>query len=204
MNHTDNQALNLVPMVLERDGRGERAMDLFSKLLADRVIFLSGPVEDHMANLIVAQLLFLEQQDSKRDISMYINSPGGSVLAGLAIADTMNFIKCDVSTVCVGHAMSMGAYLLANGAKGKRFSLPGSRIMIHQVSSGTRGTVMDQEISLEESKYLNDYLAKNLSTATGQTLKKIKSDISRDKFMGADDAVEYGLIDKVISTRKAE
>ena len=191
----------MVPMILENTGRGERAMDLYSKMLAERVIFLSGPVEDNMANLICAQLLYLESVDPTKDISMYINSPGGSVNAGLAIRDTMNFIKCDVSTVCMGLAASMGALLLSSGTKGKRFALPDARIMIHQVSSGTRGTVMDQEIQLKESIVLNDRLHHIMADACGRPFDKVKADCSRDYFMSAAQTVEYGLIDQVIAKR---
>jgi ATP-dependent Clp protease, protease subunit len=191
----------MVPMILENTGRGERAMDLYSKMLMERVIFLNGPVEDNMANLICAQLLYLESVDPSKDISMYINSPGGSVNAGLAIRDTMNFIKCDVSTVCMGMAASMGALLLSSGTKGKRFALPDARIMIHQVSSGTRGTVMDQEIQLKESVTLNDRLHHIMTEACGQSFEKVKNDCSRDYFMSAAETVTYGLIDRVIDKR---
>lgn len=193
--------MTLVPMVMENTGRGERAMDLYSKMLMERVIFLNGPVESNMANLICAQLLYLESVDPGKDISMYINSPGGSVTAGLAIRDTMNFIKCDVSTVCMGLAASMGALLLSSGTKGKRFALPDARIMIHQVSSGTSGTVMDQEIQLKESLTLNERLHHIMADACGQPFDKVKRDCSRDYFMSAQETVDYGLIDKVIEKR---
>lgn len=193
--------MTLVPMVMENTGRGERAMDLYSKMLMERVIFLNGPVESNMANLICAQLLYLESVDPGKDISMYINSPGGSVTAGLAIRDTMNFIKCDVSTVCMGLAASMGALLLSSGTKGKRFALPDARIMIHQVSSGTSGTVMDQEIQLKESLTLNERLHHIMADACGQPFDKVKLDCSRDYFMSAQETVDYGLIDKVIEKR---
>lgn len=193
--------MTLVPMVMENTGRGERAMDLYSKMLMERVIFLNGPVESNMANLICAQLLYLESVDPGKDISMYINSPGGSVTAGLAIRDTMNFIKCDVSTVCMGLAASMGALLLSSGTKGKRFALPDARIMIHQVSSGTSGTVMDQEIQLKESLTLNERLHHIMADACGQPFAKVKLDCSRDYFMSAQETVDYGLIDKVIEKR---
>ncbi len=192
---------NLVPMILENTGRGERAMDLYSKMLAERVIFLTGGVEDNMANLIVAQLLFLESVDPGKDISMYINSPGGSVTAGLAIRDTMNFIKCDVSTICIGQACSMGALLLGSGAKGKRFCLPDSRVMIHQVSSGSRGTVMDQEIQLAESIKLNDRLHHILAADCGKSYKDMKRLCSRDYFMSATESKAFGIVDGVIENR---
>lgn len=192
----------LVPMVLERDGRGERAMDLYSKMLMERVIFLNGPVEENMANLICAQLLYLESVDPAKDISIYINSPGGSVTAGLAIRDTMNFIKCDVSTVCMGQAASMGALLLGSGTKGKRFALPDARIMIHQVSSGMgRSTCMDMEIAMQETKRLNDRLHTILAEDCGQPFEKVKNDCSRDYFMSSEETVAYGLIDRVIDKR---
>lgn len=192
----------LVPMVLERDGRGERAMDLYSKMLSERVLFVTGEIEDNMANLIVAQLLFLEQQDPARDISMYINSPGGSVIAGLAIRDTMNFIKCDVSTVCIGQAASMGAVLLGSGKKGKRFITPDARVMVHQVSSGHRGTVMDQEIQLRESIKLNDRLHQILADGCGKSFDYMKSVCARDYFMGAQESVSFGIVDAVIAQRE--
>ncbi len=198
----------LVPMVLERTAQGERSMDLYSKMLAERVIFLNGEVEDHMANLICAQLLFLESADPNKDISIYINSPGGSVTAGLAIRDTMNFIKCDVSTVCMGQACSMGALLLGSGATGKRFILPDARVMIHQVSSGTRGTVIDQEVQFRESQKLNDRLHHILTAdcnrgnpATPHTFEEMKRLCSRDYFMGAEEAQAFGIVDKVITNR---
>jgi ATP-dependent Clp protease, protease subunit len=191
----------LVPMVLERDGRGERSMDLFSKMLMERVVFLNGAVEEHMANLIVAQLLYLESVDPGKDISLYINSPGGSVTAGLAIRDTMNFIKSDVSTVCMGQACSMGALLLGSGAKGKRVILPDARVMIHQVSSGTRGTFMDQEIQLRETMKLNDRLHRILAEDCGQPFEKVKHDCSRDHFMSAQESVAYGIVDRVVTQR---
>lgn len=193
----------LVPMVLERDGRGERAMDLYSKMLAERVIFLTGPVEENMANLIVAQLLYLEQADPTRDINMYINSPGGSVIAGLAIRDTMNFIKCDVSTVCIGQAASMGALLLGSGAKGKRYITPDARVMVHQVSSGTRGTVIDQEIQLAESVKLNNRLHQILTDdcLNRHTFEEMKQLCSRDYFMSAQESVDFGIVDKIVENR---
>jgi ATP-dependent Clp protease protease subunit len=197
----DTQALGLVPMVVEQSGRGERAYDIYSRLLKERVIFLVGPVNDQMANLIVAQLLFLESENPDKDISLYINSPGGSVSAGLAIFDTMNFIKPDVSTLCTGLAASMGAFLLAAGAKGKRFSLPNSRIMIHQPSGGSQGQASDIEIQAKEILYLRERLNRILADRTGQTMEQIHKDTDRDRFMSGDEAVEYGLIDKVLTTR---
>jgi ATP-dependent Clp protease protease subunit len=197
----DTQALGLVPMVVEQSGRGERAYDIYSRLLKERVVFLVGPVNDQMANLIVAQLLFLESENPDKDISLYINSPGGSVSAGLAIFDTMNFIKPDVSTLCTGLAASMGAFLLAAGAKGKRFSLPNSRIMIHQPSGGSQGQASDIEIQAKEILYLRERLNRILAERTGQTMEQIHKDTDRDRFMSGDEAVEYGLIDKVLTTR---
>ena len=204
MNHNpalDTQALGLVPMVVEQSGRGERAYDIYSRLLKERVIFLVGPVNDQMANLIVAQLLFLESENPDKDISLYINSPGGSVSAGLAIFDTMNFIKPDVSTLCTGMAASMGAFLLAAGAKGKRFSLPNSRIMIHQPSGGSQGQASDIEIQAKEILYLRERLNKILAERTGKTMEQIHKDTDRDRFMSGEDAAEYGLIDKVLTSR---
>jgi ATP-dependent Clp protease protease subunit len=197
----DTQALGLVPMVIEQSGRGERAYDIYSRLLKERVIFLVGPVNDQMANLIVAQLLFLESENPDKDISLYINSPGGSVSAGLAIFDTMNFIKPDVSTLCTGLAASMGAFLLAAGAKGKRFSLPNSRVMIHQPSGGSQGMASDIEIQAKEILYLRERLARIMADNTGQTVEQIHKDTDRDRFMSAEEAVEYGLIDKVLTNR---
>ena len=197
----DTQALGLVPMVVEQSGRGERAYDIYSRLLKERVIFMVGPVNDQMANLIVAQLLFLESENPDKDISLYINSPGGSVSAGLAIFDTMNFIKPDVSTLCTGMAASMGAFLLAAGAKGKRFSLPNSRIMIHQPSGGSQGQASDIEIQAKEILYLRERLNKILADATGKTMEQIHRDTDRDRFMSGEEAADYGLIDKVLTTR---
>ena len=197
----DTQALGMVPMVIEQSGRGERAYDIYSRLLKERVIFLVGPVNDQMANLIVAQLLFLESENPDKDISLYINSPGGSVSAGLAIFDTMNFIKPDVSTLCTGLAASMGAFLLAAGAKGKRFSLPNSRIMIHQPSGGSQGQASDIEIQAKEILYLRERLNRILAERTGQTMEQIHKDTDRDRFMSGEEAVEYGLIDRVLSSR---
>jgi ATP-dependent Clp protease protease subunit len=204
MNHNpalDTQALGLVPMVVEQSGRGERAYDIYSRLLKERVIFMVGPVNDQMANLIVAQLLFLESENPDKDISLYINSPGGSVSAGLAIFDTMNFIKPDVSTLCTGLAASMGAFLLAAGTKGKRFSLPNSRVMIHQPSGGSQGMASDIEIQAKEILYLRERLNKIMSERTGQTIEQIHKDTDRDRFMSAEEAVEYGLIDQVLTNR---
>jgi ATP-dependent Clp protease protease subunit len=204
MNHNpalDTQALGLVPMVVEQSGRGERAYDIYSRLLKERVIFMVGPVNDQMANLIVAQLLFLESENPDKDISLYINSPGGSVSAGLAIFDTMNFIKPDVSTLCTGMAASMGAFLLAAGAKGKRFSLPNSRIMIHQPSGGSQGQASDIEIQAKEILYLRERLNKILAERTGKSMEQIHKDTDRDRFMSGDEAADYGLIDKVLTSR---
>ncbi|GAB3376600.1 MULTISPECIES: ATP-dependent Clp endopeptidase proteolytic subunit ClpP [Massilia] len=197
----DTQALGLVPMVVEQSGRGERAYDIYSRLLKERVIFLVGPVNDQMANLIVAQLLFLESENPDKDISLYINSPGGSVSAGLAIFDTMNFIKPDVSTLCTGLAASMGAFLLAAGAKGKRFSLPNSRVMIHQPSGGSQGMASDIEIQAKEILYLRERLARIMADNTGQSIEQIHRDTDRDRFMSAEEAVEYGMIDRVLTNR---
>jgi ATP-dependent Clp protease protease subunit len=197
----DTQGLGMVPMVIEQSGRGERAYDIYSRLLKERVVFLVGPVEDHMANLIVAQLLFLESENPDKDISLYINSPGGSVSAGLAIFDTMNFIKPDVSTLCTGMAASMGAFLLAAGAKGKRFSLPNSSIMIHQPSGGARGQATDIEIHAREILKTREQLNKILADRTGQPVEKIAKDVERDYFMSASEAQEYGLVDRVIEKR---
>ncbi len=197
----DTQALGLVPMVVEQSGRGERAYDIYSRLLKERVIFLVGPVNDQMANLIVAQMLFLESENPDKDISLYINSPGGSVSAGLAIFDTMNFIKPDVSTLCTGLAASMGAFLLAAGAKGKRFSLPNSRVMIHQPSGGSQGMASDIEIQAKEILYLRERLARIMSENTGQSIEQIHRDTDRDRFMSAEEAVEYGMIDRVLTNR---
>lgn len=195
------QALGLVPMVVEQSGRGERAYDIYSRLLKERVVFLVGPVNDVSANLVVAQLLFLESENPEKDISLYINSPGGSVSAGMSIFDTMNFIKPEVSTLCIGMAASMGAFLLAAGAKGKRFSLPNSRVMIHQPLGGTQGQATDIEIHAREILRLRADLNRILAERTGQDLEKIERDTERDYFMSAKDAEQYGLIDKVIDKR---
>ena len=193
--------LGLVPMVIETSGRGERAYDIYSRLLKERVVFLVGEVNDHTANLVIAQMLFLESENPDKDISLYINSPGGSVSSGLAIFDTMNFIKPDVSTLCMGLAASMGAFLLSAGAKGKRFALPNSRIMIHQPLGGARGQASDIEIQAREILYLREQLNKILSERTGQTIETIAKDTDRDNFMSANQAKEYGLIDQVITSR---
>jgi ATP-dependent Clp protease, protease subunit len=195
--------LGMVPMVIEQSGRGERAYDIYSRLLKERVIFLVGPVNDQSANLVVAQLLFLESENPDKDISLYINSPGGSVSAGMAIFDTMNFIKPDVSTLCTGMAASMGAFLLSAGAKGKRFSLPNSRVMIHQPLGGAQGQATDIEIHAREILRLRGELNKMLSEHTGQPLDKIERDTERDYFMSAQEAQAYGLVDKVIAKRGA-
>jgi ATP-dependent Clp protease protease subunit len=197
----DTEMLGLVPMVIEQSGRGERSYDIYSRLLKERVIFMVGPVNDQMANLIVAQLLFLESENPDKDISLYINSPGGSVSAGLAIFDTMQFIKPDVSTLCTGMAASMGAFLLAAGAKGKRFSLPNSRIMIHQPSGGSQGQASDIEIQAKEILYLRHRLNSILAERTGQTIEQIAKDTDRDRFLSSEEAAEYGLIDKVLTSR---
>ena len=197
----DTDMLGMVPMVIEQSGRSERAYDIYSRLLKERVIFLVGPVNDHTANLVVAQLLFLESENPDKDISLYINSPGGSVSAGLAIYDTMQFIKPDVSTLCTGLAASMGAFLLAAGAKDKRFSLPNSRIMIHQPLGGASGQAADIEIQAREILYLRERLNAILAEKTGQSIDQIAKDTDRDNFMSADQAVEYGMIDKVLTHR---
>ena len=197
----DTDMLGMVPVVIEQSGRGERAYDIYSRLLKERVIFLVGPVNDHTANLVVAQLLFLESENPEKDISLYINSPGGSVSAGLAIYDTMQFIKPDVSTLCTGLAASMGAFLLAAGAKGKRFSLPNSRIMIHQPLGGASGQASDIEIQAREILYLRERLNNILADKTGQNMDQIGRDTDRDNFMSAEQAVEYGMIDKVLTHR---
>jgi ATP-dependent Clp protease protease subunit len=206
MNHTQNsaldtEALGMVPMVIETSGRGERAYDIYSRLLKERVVFMVGEVNDQTANLVIAQLLFLESENPEKDISLYINSPGGSVSAGMAIYDTMQFIKPDVSTLCMGMAASMGAFLLAAGTKGKRFSLPNSRVMIHQPLGGARGQASDIEIQAREILYLRERLNKILSDRTGQTIETIAKDTDRDNFMSGEQAKEYGIIDQVIEKR---
>ncbi len=195
------QGLGLIPMVVEQSGRGERSYDIYSRLLKERVIFLVGPVNDMTANLIVAQLLFLEAENPDKDISLYINSPGGSVTAGMSIYDTMQFIKPDVSTLCIGQAASMGAFLLAAGAKDKRFSLPNSRVMIHQPSGGFQGQSTDIAIHAKEIMYLRNKLNGILAHHTGRTAEQIDLDTERDNFMSAEESVSYGLIDKVIANR---
>ncbi len=193
--------MNLVPMVVEQTPRGERSFDIYSRLLKERIIFLSGQVEDNMANLVVAQLLFLEAEDPEKDISIYINSPGGVITAGMAIHDTMQFIKPDVQTICVGQAASMGAFLLAAGTKGKRFALENSRIMIHQPLGGAQGQATDMEIQVKEILNIKERLNKLLSSYTGKTLATIAKDTERDNFMYAQDAKKYGLVDEVLKAR---
>lgn len=197
----DTDMIGMIPMVIEQSGRGERAFDIYSRLLKERIIFLVGPVNDHNANLVVAQMLFLESENPEKEISLYINSPGGSVSAGMAIYDTMQFIRPEVSTLCTGLAASMGAFLLAAGAKGKRFSLPNSRIMIHQPSGGAQGQATDIEIHAREILYLRERLNAILAGATGKSVEQIGLDTERDHFMSADEAVEYGLIDQVLTSR---
>jgi ATP-dependent Clp protease protease subunit len=193
--------LGMVPIVIEQSGRGERAYDIYSRLLRDRVVFIVGPINELTANLVVAQLLFLESENPDKEIALYINSPGGSVYAGMAIYDTMQFIKPDVSTICVGMAASMGAFLLAGGAKGKRYALPNSRILIHQPSGGSQGQASDIEIQAREILYLRERINKILSERTGQPVDRIARDTDRDNFMSAGDAVSYGLIDKIFVKR---
>ena len=201
MSALETQNLGLVPMVIEQSGRGERAYDIYSRLLRERVVFLVGPVNDQSANLVVAQLLFLESENPDKDISLYINSPGGSVSAGMSIFDTMQFIKPDVSTLCMGMAASMGAFLLAAGAKGKRFALPNSKIMIHQPLGGTQGQATDIEIHAREILKTREQLNRILAERTGQPLEKIQADTERDYYMSAEESANYGLIDKVIEKR---
>jgi ATP-dependent Clp protease protease subunit len=198
------RGLNLVPMVVEQTSRGERAYDIYSRLLKDRVVFVVGPVEDHMANLVVAQLLFLESENPDKDINLYINSPGGIVSAGLAIYDTMQFIRCDVSTMCVGQAASMGAVLLAAGAKGKRYCLPHSRVMIHQPLGGFQGQATDIDIHAREILKLRAQLNEILAAHTGQTVDQIGGDTERDYFMDPRQALDYGLVDKVMENRAVD
>jgi ATP-dependent Clp protease protease subunit len=195
------QGLGLVPMVIEQSGRGERAYDIYSRLLKERVVFLVGPVTEMTANLIVAQLLFLESENPEKDISFYINSPGGSVSAGLAVYDTMQFIKPDVSTLCIGQAASMGAFLLAAGSKGKRFALPNSRVMIHQPMGGFQGQASDIEIHAREILYLRGRLNDLMAKHTGQKVESIERDTDRDNFLSAEESVKYGLVDKVLLSR---
>ena len=203
MSH-ETKALNLVPMVVEQTSRGERAYDIYSRLLKERVIFLVGPIDDHMANVIVAQMLFLEAENPEKDISLYINSPGGVVTAGMSIYDTMQFIKPDVSTICIGQAASMGALLLASGAKGKRYALPNSRVMIHQPSGGSQGQATDIEIQAREILTLRQRLNEILARHTGQSIETIATDTERDNFKSAEAAREYGLVDEVLERRPEE
>ncbi len=198
------QALNLIPVVVEQTARGERAYDIYSRLLKERVIFLVGPIDDYVANVVVAQLLFLESENPDKDINLYINSPGGSVTAGLAIYDTMRFLKPEVSTMVIGQAASMGAFLLAAGQKGKRYGLPNSRVMIHQPSGGTQGQATDIEIQAKEILYLRRRLNEEMAENTGQTLERIELDVERDRFFNAKDAAAYGIIDSVLEKRPAE
>ena len=202
--HTPSQGLNLVPMVVEQTARGERAYDIYSRLLKERVIFLVGPIDDYVANVVVAQLLFLESENPDKDINLYINSPGGVVTAGLAIYDTMRFVKPDVSTMVIGQAASMGSFLLAAGTKGKRYALPNSRVMIHQPSGGAQGQATDIEIQAKEILYLRRRLNEELAENTGQPLERIERDVERDLFFNAQAAKTYGLIDEVIDRRAKE
>ena len=195
------QALNLVPMVVEQTARGERAYDIYSRLLKERLVFIVGPVEDQMANLIVAQLLYLESENPDKDIQLYINSPGGSVTSGLSIYDTMQFVNCDVSTICVGQAASMGALLLGGGTKGKRYALPHSRIMVHQPSAGFSGQATDIDIHAKEVLELKRRLNEIMARHTGQTVAQIEKDLERDNFMSGEEAVKYGLIDTMLEQR---
>lgn len=199
--NSDIKNLNLVPMVVEQSSRGERAYDIYSRLLKERIIFVVGPVEDYMANVIIAQILFLESEDPNKDISVYINSPGGSVSSGMAIYDTMQFCKPDISTLCIGQAASMGAVLLAGGTSGKRFALPNSRVMIHQPLGGFQGQSTDIQIHAQEIQKVRDNLNSILSKHTGNDINKISKDTDRDNFMNADEAKDYGLIDKVLESR---
>lgn len=198
------KGLNLIPMVVEQTPRGERSFDIYSRLLKERVIFLVGPIDDYVANVVVAQLLFLEADNPEKDISLYINSPGGVVTAGLAIYDTMRFIKPDVSTICVGQACSMGSFLLAAGTKGKRYILPNSRVMIHQPSGGAQGQATDIAIQAKEILYLRSKLNAELAENTGQPIEKIELDVERDYFMAAEEAKAYGVVDSVIDRRPAD
>ena len=195
------QALNLVPMVVEQTARGERAYDIYSRLLKERLVFIVGPVEDQMANLIVAQLLYLESENPDKDIQLYINSPGGTVTSGLSVYDTMQFVNCDVSTICVGQAASMGALLLGGGAHGKRYALPHSRIMVHQPSAGFQGQATDIDIHAKETLELKRRLNEIMARHTGQTVEQVEKDLERDNFMSGEQAVQYGLIDTVLEQR---
>ena len=201
MTDLQTRAQHLVPMVVEQTARGERAFDIYSRLLKERIVFIVGAIDDHMANLIVAQLLFLESENPDKDIHLYINSPGGVVTAGLSIYDTMRFIKPDVATMCIGQAASMGAFLLSAGTKGKRFALPNARVMIHQPSGGAQGQATDIEIQAREILYLREKLNRLMAEHTGQTLEKIAHDVERDYFLNAEQAKEYGLIDQVLAQR---
>jgi len=203
MSPIDVNNLGLVPMVIEQTSRGERSFDIYSRLLKERVVFAVGPVEDHMANLIVAQLLFLESENPDKDIHLYINSPGGSVTAGLSIYDTMQFIKPDVSTMCIGQAASMGAFLLSGGAKGKRYILPNARTMIHQPSGGAQGQATDIDIQAREILIIRERLNRLMAEHTGQPMDVIERDTERDRFMDAEQSVQYGLVDEVVTSRKA-
>ena len=200
-NMQEPQGLNLVPIVVEQTARGERSYDIYSRLLKERVVFIVGPIDDYMANVVMAQLLFLESENPDKDISVYINSPGGVVTAGLSIYDTMQFVKPDISTMCVGQAASMGSLLLAAGAKGKRYSLPHSRVMIHQPHGGAQGQASDIEIQAKEILYLRERLNQIFVKHTGQTMEQIQKDTDRDRFMSGDEAVKYGIIDKVLDRR---
>jgi ATP-dependent Clp protease protease subunit len=197
----ETKGLNLVPMVVEQTPRGERAFDIYSRLLKERVIFMVGPIDDYVANVVLAQMLFLEADNPEKDISLYINSPGGVVTAGMAIYDTMRFIKPDVSTICVGQAASMASFLLAAGAKGKRYILPNSRVMIHQPSGGTQGQASDIAIQAKEILYLRERLNAELAANTGQPIEKIERDVERDYFMAAEEAKVYGIVDAVLNSR---
>ena len=202
MDKMKERAQTLVPVVVEKTARGERAYDIFSRLLKDRVIFIGSVIDDNVSNLIIAQMLFLQMEDPKKDINIYINTPGGSVTAGLAIYDTMQFVQCDVATYCIGQATSMGALLLSSGAKGKRFALPHARVMIHQPWGGVRGAAADISIQAREILRLREKINEILSQRTGQSLEKIKKDTDRDFFMSAEEAKEYGIVDEVIKSRK--
>jgi ATP-dependent Clp protease protease subunit len=201
-NSIETQALNLIPIVVEQTARGERSYDIYSRLLKERVVFIVGPIDDYVANVVVAQLLFLESENPDKDISVYINSPGGVVTAGLSIYDTMQFVKPDISTMCIGQAASMGSLLLAAGAKGKRYSLPHSRVMIHQPHGGAQGQASDIEIQAREILYLRERLNSIFVKHTGQTMEQIHKDTDRDRFMSGDEAVKYGIIDKVLDKRQ--
>ncbi|MGQ0621565.1 MAG: ATP-dependent Clp endopeptidase proteolytic subunit ClpP [Panacagrimonas sp.] len=203
MTDTRSRVSQLVPMVVEQTARGERAFDIYSRLLKERVVFIVGPIDDYMANLVVAQLLFLESENPDKDIHLYINSPGGVITSGLSIYDTMKFIKPDVATMCIGQAASMGAFLLSAGTKGKRYSLPHSRIMIHQPSGGAQGQATDIEIQAREILFLRERLNKLMAEHTGQTVEKISHDVERDFFMSAEKAKDYGLIDQILDKRVA-